>query len=234
MKILGWNCRGMLSNTAVRELLDLQKRTRADLIFLSESHLNNCKADELRHNLGFDSMFVVESDGKARGLTLFYHKSNKVELNYVSPHFIDIVFMYENVVQWRFTGFYGHPKWNERHLSWDDIRNLHSKSNHPWVVLGDFNEILYPSKKEGGVARPLGMMREFRECLMDCGLEDLGYNGDMFTWRRGEIRERLDRAVCNLAWANKFPRAAVINEEHVHSDHRPIVLDTDYLDEKNL
>ena len=144
MKILGWNCRGMLSNTAVRELLDLQKRTRADLIFLSESHLNNCKADELRRVLGFDSMFVVESDGKAGGLALFYHESNKIELNYVSPHFIDIVFMYENVVQWRFTGFYGHPKWNERHLSWDDIRNLHSKSNHPCVVLGFFNEILYP------------------------------------------------------------------------------------------
>ena len=54
----------------------------------------------------------------------------------------------------------------------------------------------------------------------------------MFTWRRGEILERLDRAVCNLAWANKFPRAAVINEEHVHSDHRPIVLDMEYWDEK--
>ena len=60
----------MLSNTAVRELLDLQERTRAYLIFLSESHLNNSKADELRHNLGFDSMFVVESDGKADGLVL--------------------------------------------------------------------------------------------------------------------------------------------------------------------
>ena len=33
MKILGWNCRGMLSPTAVRELLELQHRTKADLIF---------------------------------------------------------------------------------------------------------------------------------------------------------------------------------------------------------
>uniref|UniRef100_A0A8R7UV67 Endonuclease/exonuclease/phosphatase domain-containing protein n=1 Tax=Triticum urartu TaxID=4572 RepID=A0A8R7UV67_TRIUA len=74
MKILGWNCRGMLSNTAVRELLELQERTRAELIFLSESHLNKCKADELRRVLGFDSMFVVESDGWAGGLVLFYHK----------------------------------------------------------------------------------------------------------------------------------------------------------------
>ena len=111
------------------------------------------------------------------------------------------------------------------------LKRRHSKGNHPLVVLGDFNEILYPSEKEGGNARPNGMMRDFRECLMDCGLEDLGYMGDHFTWSRGEIRERLDRAVCNVGWAHKFPRAAVINEEHVHSDHRPLVLDMDYLDD---
>ena len=72
------------------------------------------------------------------------------------------------------------------------LKRRHSKGNHPWVVLGDFNEILYPSEKEGGMARPLGMMREFRECLMDCRLEDLGYKGDLFTWKRGEIRERVN------------------------------------------
>ena len=67
---------------------------------------------------------------------------------------------------------------------------------------------------------------------MDCGLDDMGYISEIFTWRRGEIREHLDRAVCNIAWANKFPRTVVINEEHVHSNHRPIVLDTEYLDGK--
>ena len=81
MKILGWNCRGMLSPTAVRELLELQGRTKADVIFLSESHLNKCKADELRRVLSFDSMFVVESDGRAGGLVLFYQKVNKVYFN---------------------------------------------------------------------------------------------------------------------------------------------------------
>ena len=62
----------------------------ADLIFLSESHLNKCKADELPHSLSFDSIIVVGSDGRARGLVLFYHKMNKVVSNYESPNFIDI------------------------------------------------------------------------------------------------------------------------------------------------
>ena len=74
------------------------------------------------------------------------------------------------------------------------------------------------------------MMQEFRKCLSDCNLEDMGSVGDPFTSRRGDIRERLDRAVCNIEWANKFLRAAIINGEHVHSDHRPLILDTDYFD----
>ena len=99
------------------------------------------------------------------------------------------------------------------------------------MVLGAFNEILLSSEKEGGNAKPNAMMRYFRNCLGECGLEDMGCIGDLFTWRRGEIRERLDHAVCNVDWANKFPQAAIINEEHVHSDHRPLILDTDYFDD---
>ncbi|KAK1661439.1 hypothetical protein QYE76_049598 [Lolium multiflorum] len=94
--------------------------------------------------------------------------------------------------------------------------------------MGDFNEILYAHEKEGGNARPLRMMQKFWECLSDCGLEDLGYIGDIFTWRRGQIRERLDRVVGNEWWSTMFPYAAVINEEHARSDHRPIVVDTEY------
>ena len=41
-------------------------------------------------------------------------------------------------------------------------------------------------------------MNAFRDCLSDCGLEDLGYRGCAFTWRRGNspnihVMERLDR-----------------------------------------
>ena len=103
-------------------------------------------------------MFVVESDGRTGGLVLFYHEMNKVVLNYESSNFIDVLFMNENTVQWRFTGFYSHPYWNDHALSWNDIRNLHNKGDHPWVDLGDFNEILLSLEKEGGNARPNAMM----------------------------------------------------------------------------
>lgn len=71
------------------------------------------------------------------------------------------------------------------------------------------------------------MMQQFHDALVDCELEDIGFFGDQFTWRRRRLRERLDRGVCNGELHGLFPNAKVINAEHSKSDHRPIVLDID-------
>jgi hypothetical protein len=42
----------------------------------------------------------------------------------------------------------------------------------------------------------------------------MGHTGDKFTWHRGEVRERLDRVVCNSDWNALFPLASVSNEPH--------------------
>jgi hypothetical protein len=62
--------------------------------------------------------------------------------------------------------------------------------------------------------------------LSDCGPEDLGYVGNKFTWKRGQIRERLDRAVGNAGWSNLFPHSGVHHLTSTGSDHRPILVDT--------
>jgi hypothetical protein len=71
-------------------------------------------------------------------------------------------------------------------------------------------------------------MQAFRDVLNDCDLEDLGYSGDAYTWKRGRIRERLDRAIANRSWQDMHPEAVAQHLEHMRSDHRPILLDTEY------
>ena len=74
-------------------------------------------------------------------------------------------------------------------------------------------------------------MEKFRQTLEDCDLHDLGFVGDVFTWKNHHfsatsyIRERLDRAVANSAWRCLFPLVRVINGEPRHSDHRPIIVE---------
>ena len=77
--------------------------------------------------------------------------------------------------------------------------------------MGDFNEIMFNYEKEGGVPRSHSCIQQFRDALAFCDLKDLGFEGDVFTWRNnnyhveGYIRERLDRAVATPEWHARFP-----------------------------
>jgi hypothetical protein len=111
------------------------------------------------------------------------------------------------------------------------MRTLHHQASLPWLCIGDFNEIMFSFEKQGGLPRPQVCMDRFRNALNFCNLNDLGFEGDIFTWRnnncraKGYIRERLDRAVANPGWCAKFPCYKVVNGEQGHSDHRPVLLE---------
>jgi hypothetical protein len=98
------------------------------------------------------------------------------------------------------------------------------------MCIGDFNEIMYSFEKQGGVPKSQTQMESFRNVLDFCNLQDLGFEGDIFTWRNnnfrveGYIRERLDRAVASPSWRAHFPGYKVINGDPEHSDHRPVIV----------
>lgn len=229
MKILAWNCCGLGSARAVRALLEVRRRLNPDVLFLSETHLDNAKAENVRRRAGFDRMIVDESDGRSGGLLLLWRDDVNVRVQGVTKNYIDVII--DDDVSWRFTGVYGEPEWNRKHVTWDILRSIKGDPRVPWIGMGDFNEILYNMEKEGGRPRTQRQLQAFHDVLSDCELNDMGFLGDRFTWQRGQILERLDRAVANVHWTDLFPHAALINSEMTRSDHRPIVMDTNYLRE---
>ncbi|KAL9680696.1 hypothetical protein QQ045_012475 [Rhodiola kirilowii] len=103
---------------------------------------------------------------------------------------------------------------SRRLLSWELLCKLQNLDDRPWVVFGDFNEVLYSYEIRGG--RENWQMQNFRDALERCGLFDLGCEGYPFTFsnrRQGEhhVQARLDRVVVNLGWRQLFPRARVRN-----------------------
>ena len=99
----------------------------------------------------------------------------------------------------------------------------------PWVIIGDFNELLHANEKEGGNARPEGQMRLFRDNINICELCDLGYYGSDFTWSRrlgtkGWVREHLDRAFVLMDWIVMFPTTKLFHVANSVSDHSMLIL----------
>ena len=125
---------------------------------------------------------------------------------------------------WRATGFYGQPRSEKRYISWQLLEALRDQCKMPWIVFGDFNEIVYSHEKSEGLARDGKQMANFRDCLDRCGSFDLGFVGQRFTWCNGwygdqRTKLRLDRMVANEDWLRLHPEANVHHFSMSISDH---------------
>ncbi|XP_047948858.1 uncharacterized protein LOC125194655 [Salvia hispanica] len=67
-------------------------------------------------------------------------------------------------------------------------------------------------------------MAEFADALNDCQLLDLGADGAIFSWARGEIFERLDRALIGEGWPDLLSTSRVTNLPRILSDHISLLI----------
>ncbi|RYR05834.1 hypothetical protein Ahy_B06g085655 [Arachis hypogaea] len=114
----------------------------------------------------------------------------------------------KNSSPWLLTVVYGSPQRVTRRALWSSIESYARNVNLPWCLLGDFNAMLHNHEKRGGSSvNNQSACKEFQNCVSTCGLVDLGYSGWPFTWKRGDLAERLDRGLSNLEWQIAFPEA---------------------------
>ena len=97
-------------------------------------------------------------------------------------------------------------------------------------MIGDLNSISLLADKSGGRFNG-GSSKNFIGFIENVGAIDLGFRGPRFTWsnkrvRWANIRERLDRGLCNVEWQSLFPKAGIKHLSAPNSDHNPIILDT--------
>ena len=113
---------------------------------------------------------------------------------------------------WRITGFYDRTEEHLRHETRGLLRHLKIRHFYPWVCVRDDNEILVLEEKQGRLTKAQNLMQEFRSVLLHCGLIDLGFMGNQFTWNNGHesdayVQQRLDRACASVEWREIFPQA---------------------------
>jgi hypothetical protein len=130
---------------------------------------------------------------------------------------------------WLLSAIYASPRRSERRILWKNLSVIALLHNLPWVMVGDFNDILSCEEKWGGNRPVASRIREFRDCLNDCNMIDMGFSGPKFTWSNCHdisslIMERLDRVVANTEWRLIYPDASVTHLPRTHSDHCPLLL----------
>uniref|UniRef100_A0A803NIW6 DUF4283 domain-containing protein n=1 Tax=Cannabis sativa TaxID=3483 RepID=A0A803NIW6_CANSA len=123
------------------------------------------------------------------------------------------------------TFVYGFNKEEERRLLWKKLDGL--KTNEPWIVLGDTNDILEKGERIG--KRAHYSPTAFKDCIMACQLEDVKFGGSYFTWSNKQqvddrIYSKIDRVLANQSWLNEYPYAEAIFSPESLFDHTPAIL----------
>ena len=108
------------------------------------------------------------------------------------------------------TAVYASPRFHKRCVLWNNFKNAASLHDKPWVIVGDFNEVLLEGDKYGGRSISSSRSLVFKECLDYCSMVDMGFVGPRFTWTNKRnfsalVEERINRFFANPSWYALHP-----------------------------
>lgn len=105
--------------------------------------------ERVRKRCGFFNGIDVPAEGSRGGLSLGWNEGHLVNLKSLSKNHIDVEIQDDKGKHRRlFTGFYGAPDVRNKVETWDLLRRLGRNNSLPWLVGGDFNDILFAHEKQ--------------------------------------------------------------------------------------
>ena len=228
MSVLFWNSRGLARPSFKPNLMHLISHNRPDMLILAETKTSRNHTANIVGSLPFDSWFLADPVGYAGGLLMMWN-SARVNVHIISHNTQGIHALVEVTSKTPFfiSAIYASPKFSRRKLLWNDLCVVVINFNLPWLVIGDFNEVMSQNEKWGG--RPINNHRAnlFKQTINNCNLLDLGFNGPKFTWtnkrKNNPIYERLDRGFGNGDWFDAFPNSCIWHLTKITSDHAPVL-----------
>lgn len=228
MKMLSWNVRGMSSAVKKRYVGNLVKERKPDFLLLQETkigHLEDFQLNKLWYDADF-KVAVSEAEGSSGGLISIWSVDIlKEEEIIVNKHFILIKGTLTNSFPCIIVNIYAPNNYMDRRSLWNELVVMKERSDVPWCIGGDFNEIRSISERLGCTRLDRGM-RDFQNFLSEMEVRDIPLIGRRFTWsnfQETNIQSRLDRFVFSQEWLDHF-KLSQWGLQRLISDHCPVLI----------
>ena len=113
-----------------------------------ETKLSESELEKVKWKLGYRHGFGVNSDGRKGGLGILWGTEADIYIQGYNRNLIDCVIKeVDEERTWRFTLFYRDPMIANRHVTWELLKGLCQDPDVPWVIGGDFNEVVSNEEK---------------------------------------------------------------------------------------
>jgi exonuclease III len=207
----------------------LVEATQADIMCIHETKIANMPQQVLLSALGssFTDYLELLTMGASGGILVAWRRhvqttgSRQLDTNSSS-----IQFCSENGVTWWLTCIYG-PQGNDEKIAFlQELRDIKSACNGPWVLDGDFN-LIFKDEDKNNANCNRAMMGRFKRLIDDLALKEIPLHGRHFTWSNHQefpTLVKLDRVLCTVDWEVIFPNCLLQSMATNDSDHCPLVL----------
>uniref|UniRef100_A0A803QAL2 Endonuclease/exonuclease/phosphatase domain-containing protein n=1 Tax=Cannabis sativa TaxID=3483 RepID=A0A803QAL2_CANSA len=126
-----------------------------NVLFIVETKLSSNNVTRFKQSLNFYNGLEAPIVGLKGGLMLLWKDDVDVTLQHYGDTFFDyFMAVADGGLSFYFTGFYGAPDSQNKSAFWLLLKRFAEvTSQNPWLVIGDFNEILSNFNKSGGLLR---------------------------------------------------------------------------------
>ncbi|KAG2241665.1 hypothetical protein Bca52824_090238 [Brassica carinata] len=186
--------------------------------------------DKLCRGWNFTSNHSEDAEGR---IIIIWRDSVSVRVLHKSSQSVTCEVKIPGASQFVYTAVYAANDGVTRTDLWVELLQISqafSLDSAPWILGGDFNQIIHPAEHSLADVNHLSSdMVELKDCLTQLGLYDLRYQGPLFTWSNhqpeGPIAKKLDRLLINSLVLSLFPNASAFFHPPLISDHTPCILD---------
>ena len=229
MSCFFWNVRGLNKSTKHSVIKKWVEEQNFQFGCILETRVQESKMQTVGNQIFKDWSILTNYEHNRRGrIWVVWRNNTRLSPIYKSGQLITCSVKLEGQEDEFFCSFlYVSNFASERKDLWNDLRD-HCDSpiirNKPWIIFGDFNEILNMAEhSKGDDTRVTYGMREFQEMVNYCAFTDLSSHGSLYTWSNRQendlILKKLDRVLVNNKWKMSFPQSYNVFEAGGCSDH---------------
>ncbi|XP_058727038.1 uncharacterized protein LOC131598458 [Vicia villosa] len=224
-----WNVRGINKEAKHREVCSYFSTFHVPIIALLETRVKEINASRIRNKFGNNWAYIDNYSHHYNGRIWVMWKDKEVTVTLLQKEeqFIHLdVISADKRIHYLATIVYAMNQLERRKCLWEQIENLGTNTSIPWIVMGDYNNVLTSQDRIGGNQVNIAEYKDLADMMHRTGLFEAPTRGRHFTWFNnhsdGAIYSIIDRLIANVQWFQTFQDAHV---EVLHpnvSDHSPL------------